>query len=338
MQEERFSLGENSNRMVTVTPFNADLKVHIRQFYVNGNGEMKASRIGITLSVEEFNELVKLIPKIQDSITQYKLQNIVPSSPPPLAVLPPPLIDPSLEKILSDLDSKEKLERYRQDRAADECLHGPTIDRETRVIAHDDPTSLPSLESTDNDSQTKRKDKRKRTKESARNVNKKLKTENKRPSGIFVGYAKLPSELKVTEKKENKIVKNKCIDEVDSVESLKEVERKLWLTHYDMLSEKVMEVVREKCTGCQMNEPNQLGHELCLMSPSEEQVNLCFGEAYKRVIWDEVLDNWYKKVLEMPVNLNPETLAIFRETVNPKDLMYKNRLRKWLIESPTIEL
>ena len=234
MQEERFSLGENSNRMVTVTPFNANLKVHIRQFYVNGNGEMKASRIGITLSVEEFNELVKLIPKIKDSITQYKLRNIAPSPPPLLAVLPPPLIDPSLEKILSDLDSKEKLERYHQDLAADKYLHGPTIDRKTRVIAHDDPTSLPSLESTDDDFQTKRKEKRKRTKESAKNVNKKLKTE----SGIFVGFAKLPSELKVTEKKENKIVKNDCIDEVDSVESMKEVERKLWLTHYDMLNEK----------------------------------------------------------------------------------------------------
>ena len=334
MQEERFSLGENSNRMVTVTPFNANLKVHIRQFYVNGNGAMKASRIGITLSVEEFNELVKLIPKIKDSITEYKLQNIAPSPPPPLGVLPPPLIDPSLEKILSDLDSEEKLERYHQDLAADKYLHGPTIDREIRVIAHDDPTSLPSLESTDDDFQMKRKEKRKRTKESVKNVNKKIKTE----SGIFVGYAKLPSELKVTEKKENKIVKNDCIDEVDSVESMKEVERKLWLTHYDMLSKKLMDVVREKCTGCQMNEPNQLVHELCLMSSSEEQVNLCFGEVYKRVIWDEVLDNWYKKVLEMPINLNPETLAIFRETVIPKDFTYKNRLRKWLIESPTIEL
>ena len=86
-----------------------------------------------------------------------------------------------------------------------------------------------------------------------------------------------------------------------------------------------------------MNEPDQLGHELCLMSFSEEQVNLCFGEVYKRLIWDKVLDNWYKKVLETPVKLNPETLAIFKQTVNPKELMYKNRLRKWLIESPTIE-
>ena len=125
---------------------------------------------------------------------------------------------------------------------------------------------------------------------------------------------------------------------MDSVESMKEVERKLWLTHYDMLSEKLMEVVREKCTGCQTNEPDPLGHELCIMSSSEEQVNLCFGEVYKRVIWDKVLDNWYKKVLEMPINLNPETLVIFRDTVNPKELTYKNRLRKWLIESPTIKL
>ena len=100
------------------------LKFTSVQFYVNENGEMKASRIGITLSVEEFNELVKLIPKMQDSIAQYKLHDIAPSPP-------PPLIDLSLEKILSDLDSKEKLERYHQDCAADEYLHGPTIDRET---------------------------------------------------------------------------------------------------------------------------------------------------------------------------------------------------------------
>ena len=111
LQEERFSLGENSNHIVTVTPFNANLKVHIRQFYVNENGEMKASRIGITLSVEEFNELVKLTPKIQNSIRQYKSHHIGP-------LPPPPLID--LDKILTDLSPKEKLERYYQDLAADE--------------------------------------------------------------------------------------------------------------------------------------------------------------------------------------------------------------------------
>ena len=139
MQEERFSLGENNNHMVTVTPFNANLKVHIRQFYVSKNGEMKASRIGVTLSVEEFNELVNLIPKIQDSIVQYKLQDIGPSPPPRLSVLPPPFID--LEKILTDLSPKEKVEIYHPDLAADEYLYGPTVDRETRITEYVNPVS-----------------------------------------------------------------------------------------------------------------------------------------------------------------------------------------------------
>ena len=153
-----------------------------------------------------------------------------------------------------------------------------------------------------------------------------------------MGYAKLPSVCKETTKERRKYdVKQECIDEVSSVEAMEEVERKLWLSHYDKLIEKLMEVVREKCTECQGNEPNQLGHELCTMSSSEEQVNLCFEEAYKHVIWDDVMECWYQNVLEMPVNLNPETLTIFRETVNPSDLTYKNRLRKWLIESPTVD-
>ena len=153
MQEECFSLGVNSNCMVTVSPFDGNLKVHIKQFYVNNNGEMKAGRIRITLSVEEFNKLVKLIPKVQDSIAQYKLQDTGPSPlPPPLPDLTPSLIDPFLEKILTDLDPKEKLERYHQDLAADEYLYGPTIDKETRVTEHDNPVNLPSLENIDDDS------------------------------------------------------------------------------------------------------------------------------------------------------------------------------------------
>ena len=48
-----------------------------------------------------------------------------------------------------------------------------------------------------------------------------------------------------------------------------------WLEHYNQLCEKLLEVVREKCTGCQTDEANQLGHELCLLASAEEQVNLC---------------------------------------------------------------
>ena len=68
MQEERFSLKENSDRMVTVTPFMGKLKVHIRQFYINGNGEIKPGKGSIVLEIEEFDKLVELIPQIKKSI------------------------------------------------------------------------------------------------------------------------------------------------------------------------------------------------------------------------------------------------------------------------------
>ena len=68
-------------------------------------------------------------------------------------------------------------------------------------------------------------------------------------------------------------VKRECIDEVESVKSMKEVEKKLWLIHYEQLSEEFMKVFREKCVGCQNDEGN-LGHELFLLASIEEQVLL----------------------------------------------------------------
>ena len=81
-EEERFSLGEKSERMVTVTPFMGKLKVHIRQFYVNGNGEIKPGKSGIVLDLKEFDKLVELIPQIKESIERYELKDSkIPSSP-----------------------------------------------------------------------------------------------------------------------------------------------------------------------------------------------------------------------------------------------------------------
>ena len=81
-EEERFFLGEKSNRVVTVTPFMGKRKVHIRQFYGNGNGEIKPGKSGITLEIEEFNELVKLIPQVKTSIERYEREDTgIPSSP-----------------------------------------------------------------------------------------------------------------------------------------------------------------------------------------------------------------------------------------------------------------
>ena len=81
-EEERFSLGEKSEHMVTLTLFMRKLKIHIRQFYVNGNGEIKPGKNGIVLEIEEFDKLVELIPQIKRSIESYELKDtVIPSSP-----------------------------------------------------------------------------------------------------------------------------------------------------------------------------------------------------------------------------------------------------------------
>ena len=81
-EEERFSLGKKSDHMVTVTPFMGKLKVHICQFYVNGNGEIKPGKSGIVLEIKEFDKLVELIPQIEKSIESNELKDSdIPSSP-----------------------------------------------------------------------------------------------------------------------------------------------------------------------------------------------------------------------------------------------------------------
>ena len=225
--EERFFVVEKSNCMVTVTPFMGKLKVHIRQFYMNEKGEKKPGKNGIVLELDEFEAVAKLVPKVQDSIARYELKDTgIPSSPfeldlpvldldtvflpspssqesipiirneelldsqPKFPSSPPLLIEPSLEKYLSGLSPKEKLDIYYQDLATDKYLFGPSIDEQQVVFESQNSVKcLPSLESIDENSPNKLKDKRKRSNEFTRNVNKKTKTENRRPSGIFVGYA-----------------------------------------------------------------------------------------------------------------------------------------------------
>ena len=81
-EEDRLFLGEKSNHMATVTPFIGKLKVHIRHFYVNGNGEIKPGKNGVTLEIEEFDELVKPIPQVKRSIERYELKDTgIPSTP-----------------------------------------------------------------------------------------------------------------------------------------------------------------------------------------------------------------------------------------------------------------
>ena len=81
-QEECFFLGEKSNHMVTVTSFMGKLKRHIRQFYVIEKEDKKPGENGITLELEGFDEMVRLIPQIQESIARYELRDTgIPLSP-----------------------------------------------------------------------------------------------------------------------------------------------------------------------------------------------------------------------------------------------------------------
>ena len=87
--------------------------------------------------------------------------------------------------------------------------------------------------------------------------------DNKCPKAVGFSYPGVVlqcSKCESEKKKRKYNLKQEHIDEGTSVETIKEVERKLWLTHYDKLSEKLMEVIRGKCTGCHMNEPNRLLH------------------------------------------------------------------------------
>ena len=330
-QEERFFLGEKSNRMVTVTPFLG----HIRQFYVNEKGESKPGKNGIVLDLEEFEALAKLVPKVQNSIAKYEIRDTgIPSSSfqldlpvldldtdflplppsqepipfiinkelfnsqPKFPASPPPLfIEASLKNILSDIRVGEQSNPTEIDFVNDgkrkminDCDHkcskavGFSYPGIVLHCSECDPEKKKkiTLESIDENSPNRLKGKRKRSSKITRNVNKKSKIENSKTSGIFVGYAKLPPGMKEVQKKERKIfTKKECIHKVASVESMKEVEGKLWLTHYDMLCEKLNEVVTEKCTGCQMNEPNQLGHEFCLLAP------FCRG-ASEHMFWGSI--------------------------------------------------
>ena len=49
---------------------------------MNEKGEKKPGKNGIVLDLEEFEALVKVVPKVQDSIATYELKDTgIPSSP-----------------------------------------------------------------------------------------------------------------------------------------------------------------------------------------------------------------------------------------------------------------
>ena len=150
--------------------------------------------------------MVKLVPKLQDSIARYQLD--LPVLDLDMVFLPSPPSQEPIPIIQEDelLDSQPK------------CPPPPLLF---------EPSLVNELYGLDLYSNVPR-ERRKHANEPSKKSNKKPKIENSQTSGIFVGYAKLSSEMKEEQKKEKKIfVKMECIDEVATVESMKEVERKL---------------------------------------------------------------------------------------------------------------
>ena len=193
---EGFSLGEKSNRMVTVSAFMGKVKIYILQFYINGNGEIKPGKSGITLEIQEFYELVKLIPQIKMSIARYELKDSeIPSSPFQLDL---PVLDFDTVFLPSSA-SRGSTPIIRNK----EVLHShPKCPSPTPTFLPDVQSPLINLsrENMDDNSQKKRKDKRK-------NASGPSKKGEKKP----------------------KVSKLECTDEVASVEVMKEVENRLLL-------------------------------------------------------------------------------------------------------------
>ena len=69
-----------------------------------------------------------------------------------------------------------------------------------------------------------------------------------------------------------------------------------YLSHHKLLMNDFRHVLNEKCAGCQMNDCNQHGHELCLLVSVQEQINICFEEAYYKVNWDQVFELCQEKL------------------------------------------
>ena len=194
-EEEHFFLGENSNHMVTVPPFMGKLKVHIRQLYVNEKEEKKPGKNEIVLELT--------YPQVQDSIARYELKDTeILSSPFELDL---PVLDldtvflpsPPLQEPISVIQNEERLD------SQPKCPSSPPLflpNVQTPLIE-------PSLENELNDLDLYSYvpgERRKLANEPSEKSNKKPKIENSKTSGIFVGYAKLPPEMKEEQKKERR--------------------------------------------------------------------------------------------------------------------------------------
>ena len=116
-------------------------------------------------------------------------------------------------------------------------------------------------------------------------------------------------------------------------ESLKESVNRcvgaFYLSHHELLIDEFSRVLNENCAGCQMNDCNQFGHELWLLASVQEQVNICFEEAYNRVNWDHVFQLCQEKLR----NTDSYGLCPFLPVVSAEMGAQEDRYKKLMKES-----
>ena len=107
--------------------------------------------------------------------------------------------------------------------------------------------------------------------------------------------------------------------------------RTFYLSHHELLIDEFGRVLNEKCTGCQMNNRNQFGHELCLLASVQEQVNICFEEAYNRVNWDQVFKLCQEKLRNTDSYGFCPFLSMASDEMGPQKDRYKKLMKESLI-------
>ena len=55
-------------------------------------------------------------------------------------------------------------------------------------------------------------------------------------------------------------------------------------------------VIQKNCYACQINDPSQLHHELCLMATAEEKVAVCFDELFEMVDENDANQSCFNRI------------------------------------------
>ena len=101
------------------------------------------------------------------------------------------------------------------------------------------------------------------------------------------------------------------------------------MSHHELLMDEFRRILNEKCTGCQTNDRNQFGYELCLLVSVLDQVNICFEETYNRVNCDQV----FRLCQEKLKNTDSYRLCPFLPVLSGEMGAQEDRYKKLMKES-----